>query len=233
MQIRFLAPLFALSLLGVLPSKAVVAEPFDWSGFFAGGYGAYNWGDLKITKEHRATTGNFDENLWEAGVFGGYRWQMENGLVLGAELMVPFYQEKGTAVDNTFFPAPQYNPPVKYEAKGNWGVFLKGQVGMAVDHTLPFAEFGIGAVNATGKTLNVDVNDVYTPGATQKDTNTHLALLIGAGIDHAVSDHFVVGIRYNYVHLSKENYEMPWNSPPPNRFGASAHKVIVTVAYKF
>jgi len=233
MPARFSAALVSLVLLGVTPAMAVEAEPFDWTGFFVGAYGAHNWGDLDIAQEHRATTGNFDENLWEAGVFGGYRKQLSNRMVIGAELMVPLYQEKGTAEDKVFYPAPEYKPPVKYEAEGNWGVFVKGQVGRAYKRTLPFLEIGVGLVNATGRTLNVDDSDEYDPGATQSDTNTHFAFLAGVGVDHAVTDHLILGIRYNYIHLSNEHYEMPWNDPPPNSFGASAHKVLATLSYKF
>ncbi|MFQ5567071.1 MAG: outer membrane protein [Paracoccaceae bacterium] len=233
MPVRFLAALLSLSLLGLAPAKAAEPGTFDWTGFYLGAYAGFNWGNLDISEDHLSTTGNFDENLWEAGVFGGYRRQLSNRMVIGAELMVPFFLEKGTAEDEVFFPAPAFDPPVKYEAEGNWGVFAIAQVGRAFNRTLPFIEAGIGVVNATGRTLNVDVNDLYDPGAKQSDTNTHFAFLVGAGIDHAVADHFVLGIRYNYMHLSNENYEMPWNAPPPNSFGASSHKVLATLTFKF
>lgn len=233
MPTRFVAALVSFFLLGMAPAKAADVEAFDWTGFFFGGYGGHNWGDLDLSDDHRKTTGNFDENLWEAGVIGGYRRQLSNSMVIGGEVMVPLYQEKGTAEDTFFFPAPAFDPPVEYEAEGNWGFFVKGQVGRAFDRILPFVEAGIGAVNATGRTLNVDVNDNYKPGAEQEATNTHLALLVGAGVDYAVSDHFILGLRYNFVHLSDENYEMPWNKPPPNSFGASAHKIVVTISFKF
>jgi outer membrane immunogenic protein len=233
MPIRFLATLLSLFLLGLAPAKADGTDAFDWTGFFLGAYVGHNWGDLDLSSDHSSTTEILEENLWEAGIFGGYRHQLSNQLVVGAELMVPFFMEKGKAVDKVFFPAPAFDPAVKYEAEGNWGFFVKGQIGRAFGRTLPFIEGGVGAINATGRTLNVDVNDVYKPGARQKDTNTHLALLIGAGIDHAVAEHIILGIRYNFVHLSDEEYEMPWNQPPPNSFGASAHKVIATLSYRF
>jgi outer membrane immunogenic protein len=65
-----------------LPAPAPMAV--DWSGFYVGGTGGWMMGDSEDYTVIPSTLSNFDGLIY--GGFAGYNYQMDSGLVLGAEV---------------------------------------------------------------------------------------------------------------------------------------------------
>lgn len=203
---------------------------FDWSGFYLGVFGGYSWGDIKQFPEDGNGKRN-DKDVWTGGLLGGYRIQRPSRFVFGAEVSIPLIDDKGTGEDLTFFALPAFNPPVRYEMEVNKGILIAGQVGYAFGRTMPYLELGIGILDATWRTRNVQ-GLVYTPGAVQEASNTHTIYKVGVGVEHAVKDRVIAGLRYNYMETDKENYETIWNAPPPNPKKLWGHGVFATLTFK-
>ena len=208
---------------------AAVAQPvpaYNWTGFYAGAFGGYAWGSVSGGPGAFSNTTDIKDDGTMAGLQGGYRRQFMNNVVFGAELILPLYITKGTSRDIT-------NPAITYEAKPNWAVFGDLQLGYAYGRFLPYVFVGGGWTNVTGTTFNVSPAGVFALGQSDSANATHRVLIAGAGLNYAVTDNIALGLRYTYIDLSKENYEMAWNAPPPNPFWWRASMLFVTAEYRF
>ncbi|TQX82762.1 MULTISPECIES: outer membrane protein [Rhizobium] len=104
--------------------EATVSSDYDWSGFYIGGQGGYNWNDAKLFGEAQKLDSG------SAGVHAGYNFQSGN-IVYGIENDFNYNFEKNKGTD------------LEWDASG------RGRVGFAFDRTLVFATAGIAA--ASGK----------------------------------------------------------------------------------
>lgn len=208
---------------------AHAGEPVDWTGWHAGVYGSYISGKLNSNDPgHEQSTGDYNDDGPMAGIYGGFRRQSPNRTVVGVEVMVPLYMEKGTAVDKQYFPGL-----VKYEATYNWALFLSGHVGRAYGKTLPYLYGAAGFANVDGRTLNVDQNDNYSPGFVQSAAATHFVWQGGGGVDYQVSEKYFAGARIAAFIAARADHTMPWNKPGPNEFGYRASLFQVNVGRRF
>lgn len=207
-------------------------QTFDWGGYHIGVFASHNWAELDTTND-RSEFSTDEDNVWLLGLFGGHRWHLDNNLVLNAQIEAPVFSPSGDAQDTTFFPLPTFNPPVTYEYEVNYAVLLTGQVGYAFGRTLPFVEAGVGRVDVTYRVLNVVGGGTYSPGAVQEASNTHTVWKIGIGVDHAITDYIIAGVKLNYMRSDKQGYEVPWNQPGPNNLGADLVSIGASVSYKF
>jgi opacity protein-like surface antigen len=221
-----------------IPARMVTKAPpiavgYNWTGFYVGGFASYVDGSLEADPAHFATTGKFEDDGWAVGLMGGYRYQFANRVVVGAQIGAPIWTDKGTAEDLVFFPLPAFNPPVRYEAKINYVILGTLQLGYAFDRWLPFVVGGVGVADVTGTTYNVNAANAYSPGAKQESSASHLLWTIGFGVDYAVLNNLIAGVRYTYVDVAREGHNVPWNAPPPNDFGLDGHALHFTLAYRF
>lgn len=223
--------LWMAALVATLASTGVAnaAEPVSWAGWHAGIFGSYVSGKLNSNDEsHFTSTGDFNDDGPMAGVYGGLRRQRDSGVVLGADLEVPLYMEKGTAVDKQYFPGL-----AKYEAIYKYAFFLSGHVGLARGKALPYLSAAAGFMNVDGRTLNIDLNDQYSPGFVQSAAATHFVWQGGAGVDYQVSPKMIAGARITAFIGSRADHTMSWNSPGPNLFGYKAAVLQVNLGRRF
>lgn len=226
---RVRGAIVALAVAMLAGSAAYAGQPVDWSGWYAGAFGGYISGELNSNDPgHEMSTGNYDDDGMTAGVCGGYRRQTEKNWVFGGEVAVPFYMEKGTAVDTFYFPGL-----VTYEADPKFAMFAGAQAGRAYGRALPYIFGLIGFVSADGRTYNVDAADNLSPGAVQSASATHFAWQLGAGVELQVSQKVFLGLRVATFIAERADYTMPWNEPGPNDFGFDATLSQVSVGYRF
>lgn len=223
---------FVLAAVLVTAAAAPAAEPVDWSGWYAGAFGGYMDGKLTSNDPgHFESTGDFDDNSPLVGLLAGVNRQTAGGWVLGGELLVPLYIQKGTAVDTEFF--PDADPRVIYEAVPKWSVLVGGKAGRPVGRWLPYIYGAVGLANADGKTINLDNDNVYSPGAEQIANATHLVYQIGAGGDCQAGRTVLLGVRVLGFNSNQKQYEMPWNVGERNNFGMKSLLVQVHAARRF
>ncbi len=221
-----------LMLLAVLSFGAATlahADDSSWSGLYGGAYGGYIFGKLTSSDPaHFQTTGEFDDNGATAGIVLGHRKQNDRNVVLGFELVIPLYTEKGTAVDTVYFPGL-----VTYEGDPQLGALVGVQVGKASGRTLCLLSAAAGFMRAKGRTFNVDENDAYSPGFVQESEATHFLWQLGGGVERRVGTDWMVGARAAYMKVGKADHTVPWNEPGPNEFGLNAAQVQFTIGKQF
>lgn len=210
-------------------SHAFAGEPGNWTGWHAGAFGSYVSGKLNSNDPaHEESTGDYDDDGPLAGICVGYHRQYGNDWVAGAEVMLPLYMEKGTAVDKQYFP-----DSVTYEAHYCYGLLIAAKGGRSYGKALPYAFGAIGFVNVDGKTFNVDLDEIYSPGFEQSAAATHFVWQLGVGIDYQMSSVVFLGARVAAFTATRADHTMPWNEPGPNNFGYNSVLVQVNGGYRF
>lgn len=210
-------------------SDAFAGDQDNWTGWHAGVFGGYLSGKLNSDDPtHAESTKDYKDNMPLIGISGGYHRQFNNDWVAGIEVMVPLYIKKGTATDREYYP-----DSVFYEASYQYGVLLAAKGGRALGKALPNIFGTIGFINVNGKTLNVDENDLYSPGEEQTAAATHFVLQLGVGMDYLVSEAILLGARIGTFRAARADHTMPWNEPGPNMFGYKALLMQFNGAYRF
>ncbi|UXT20449.1 porin family protein [Agrobacterium tumefaciens] len=120
------APVLAADLVYEQPAPASeqqVYSAYDWSGFYLGAQGGYNWNQATILGS------DVDLNSGSFGAHAGYNFQHGN-IVYG--------------IENDF----NYNFEDGSDATVEWDASGRGRIGYAWDRTLFFATAGIAAAGA-------------------------------------------------------------------------------------
>ncbi len=223
----------ALTLSGLIGAFAIptaaTAETVDWSGWYASAFAGYADAKLLSDAGHSSTTTILDDNGFMTGVAVGYRKQSESNIVIGGELIIPLYMEKGRAVDHVYFPGQVF-----YEAKGKFGIMASGHVGIATGNMLPYVFGAAGIARVEGRTLNIDPSENLVIGYVQKAKATPFMWQLGAGVDVQASPHIVIGARTALFRIERADYTMPWNNDGnPNQFGMSSAYGQLSLTYRF
>ncbi|WP_421359015.1 MULTISPECIES: outer membrane protein [Agrobacterium] len=116
------------------PSEPQVSSAYDWSGFYLGAQGGYNWNQATIFGS------DVDLDSGSAGLHAGYNFQHGN-IVFGIENDFNYNFEKTN------------NATVEWDASG------RGRVGYAWDRTLFFATAGVAAAGVKVDIAGADKKD--------------------------------------------------------------------------
>ena len=165
----------------LLPAAGTNPDSLKW---YAGIFGGYLSGKLNSDDpSHEASTGDYVDDGPMLGILLGYQGKVSENWVAGAELVIPLYMKKGTAVDKQYFP-----DLVTYEASYRYALFLTGKFGYDMNKVLPYVFGTVGFANVVGKTFNVDLEENYVPGFEQSAAATHLIFQVGGGVDYNFSE---------------------------------------------
>jgi outer membrane immunogenic protein len=207
-------------------TKAPVAVPFVWTGFYIGGNVGYGWGtanddpsfsqiDSGAGFTNRANFGATDSNQVN-GVIGGaqagYNWQLGN-FVLGLETDIQASDQKGTdifggLIVNSSTNDNGNNPATITDTnKLNWFGTTRGRVGfLPADRWLVYGTGGVayGEVNESG---NIQpAVPVLFPSARNApivwdQSSTKVGWAAGAGVENAIDLHWSWKLEYLYMDL--------------------------------
>lgn len=230
MLTKQLKVLFTLGFVLILSSYFdIQAQDPEFKKWYAGGFGGYLSGKLNSDDPgHEASTGDYKDDSPMAGIFGGYQHQFENNWIGAAEIILPLYIEKGTAVDKLYYP-----DLVTYEASYQFALFFAAKFGHCFGNITPYIYGSVGFANVDGKTYNVDENDNYSPGFVQSAAATHLVWQIGGEINYDITEIIFVCARVGAFIGARADHTMPWNEPGPNMFGYDAVIMQANVGYRF
>lgn len=170
------------------PVPAAVPQT-NWTGGYVGLFGGRTTGHIKV--EGCVGTCYQDPKL-SGGVFGlqaGYDWEQPNHVVTGVFAWVPIVRPKSPLVE-TF---PGFGTVVD-QIKQRFTAVLGGRVGYAYGTWLPYAFAGIDYTQ-----LRVTTG----PGGafSRNYDNNYVGIAAGVGVEHAVTRHIAVDLRYMYTHL--------------------------------
>ena len=182
------APAFAADPTVDLP---MTAPGFDWTGYYAGLQAGYGWGQSDITG---TDGGPFSVTPdINGGFVGGHvagLWQFDQA-VIGAEADLNYASINGTAEAG---PGNVFGTDIK------WFGSVNAKAGYAMDRVLVY---GIGGIAFAG------IETSQAAGAAFASTRTSVGWTVGAGVDYALTDQFVLGAQYRYYDFGSEHFDAP------------------------
>jgi outer membrane immunogenic protein len=206
-SIALLASLTIVAPLGEVFAADAPAPPvvelrpaqYDWSGIYAGG-----WVGLACLDGRGSLVDNTAGNTFgnggcgfKGGALMGYNYQFDQ-FVVGAEA------DLGTSTDivrNT-------EPTADFRFNMNYLATLRGRAGWAMDNTLFY-------LTAGGAFAQGELNGIVAATPSHLTAN-QFGWTVGAGMEHAVSDHFRVRMEYLYTQFANTKYQdaccnVDWN----------------------
>ncbi|WP_168201799.1 outer membrane protein [Phreatobacter aquaticus] len=204
----------AIALLGVgtasaadlgparMPMTAVAVAPagMNWTGFYIGGH----LGAASVSSGYNAFTpwnafAGFDmQNLGGSALMGGmqigYNYQINN-LVLGLEADLSALGFKKSSTTSILRGA---GVPV-FDRSLSWTATLAPRLGVTFGRALLFAKAGL-AVGGFSVGHN---QNAYISGST-----TRLGLMVGAGLEYAVTQNLTAKLEYNYMNFGTFRTDM-------------------------
>ncbi|SDR34465.1 outer membrane protein [Pseudovibrio sp. Tun.PSC04-5.I4] len=153
---------------------------YDWSGAYIGANAG--WGFLGADGKN-GTSGVLDDNQngVTVGVHAGYNFVVAPSIVLGAEADIQYnnLSEKDSAE----------------ELKSDWNATVRGRAGYAFDRTLVYGTGGAAFKNVTAKS------------GSGKDDKNIVGYVVGAGVEHAVTDMVTARVEYLYQDFGDQKFD--------------------------
>lgn len=183
------ATAFAADAISAMPPAG-----FTWTGGYVGLQAGYGWGrSHHFTQRTPDSTPKFTIDGALGGVTAGYNYQINNWVV-GAEADFSAADIKGS-VDS----APGWGCTVTgCRTKVDWFGTVRARAGYAFDRTLPYVTGGLAYGHVKGY---IEGDPVYN------GEDTRAGWTVGAGVEHAFTDHLTAKIEYLYVDLGKTDIE--------------------------
>jgi outer membrane immunogenic protein len=152
----------------------------------------------------------------DGGFVGGHvagLWQFDQAVV-GGEAELNYASIDGAA---------EAGPGNSIGSQIHWFGSVNAKAGFAMDRLLVY---GIGGVAFAGIETSQDSASSFAK------TRTNAGWTVGAGVDYALTDKFVVGAQYRYYDFGKEHFDAPDDFLDSNQ-DVKLHTVGVNLNYKF
>jgi len=219
----FGAGMFAGSYCGAATATDMpIASTYNWSGAYVGAEAGYVAGgrmDLVYLDE---STINYDYHYKPkggfGGIFGGYNFQLNGGVVIGVEGDINWGDVTGAGATSG---------PFTSTTKLDWTGSVRGRVGYALDRFMPYVTGGMAFSH-----LRFDeyrAGDPYGHGSENLTGWT-----VGAGAEYAFAANWILRGEYRYTQYGHQQFvEEPLGGPYQFDTKVSTHDLRVGVAYKF
>jgi outer membrane immunogenic protein len=243
---RFVIALLSVTAVSVvsaqaadLPMKAPPPIPvyttYSWSGCYVGAHAGGGWANTKWT--NTADTTAFGDLIagqslsqTKGGFIGGGQLGCNYQIgqfVFGVEGTFSGSTIKGTKQNTTFGPAFDD----VFTTRVNSVATVTGRVGYAMDNWLFYAKGGY-----AGGQVKFSVADNVGP-AVGAGSATHWqnGWTIGGGVEYGLTQHWIVGVEYNYLDLGTKNYQVAGAAGGSYAFNVHPriHEVLGRISYKF
>jgi outer membrane immunogenic protein len=188
---------------------APVPVAHNWSGFHAGIFAGWAWGNVEASELFTTAFGgnfygpnsspyDFSTDGVMAGALAGYDWQW-NQLVIGLGADAAFMDLRGSVTDPNFPPVPLGNelPVTSFESDFNGSLTLR--TGVAFGRALIYARGGVAVLAAEASTIDPCGRSFC--GQTTIESHGDDVLLgwtAGAGIEAALTNHWRAGAEYRF-----------------------------------
>jgi outer membrane immunogenic protein len=200
------------------PLPVVVA--YNWTGCYIGGNIGGKWARTSDVVNIAAATGlggaspastldlgSANSDTFIGGGQVGCNWQ--NGhLVIGIEGDADVQRWKRSEVIAGVLPA-LFVPGDIFELRSTWQASVRGRIGYAWDRTLLYATGGVAFtdVNAYTNWIPTVAGGIAFPGTITSQTKNLVGATVGAGVEHAVTDNFTVGIEGRYTWYGTQTFD--------------------------
>lgn len=153
------------------------------------------------------------------GAYGGYNFDLGRGIVLGIEADAALHDrhDEGRATEGNGNPSPAYIVANQY-----WSASARMRAGYSIGALLPFVAGGISATR-------LNVMDTGEHNKLETSTDNYVGWTVGAGVDYALTDHFMARIEYRYTDFGRRTLTM-FGGPA---FDFRSQDIRLGAAYKF
>jgi outer membrane immunogenic protein len=191
-----------------MPGSAPI---ISWTGFYAGVNGAYGWGSSGARLVGPITGGGVNVTSLNGGLVGGtigYNWQTASNIVFGIEADAAAGKIGGTSFLANVPTAAGTTATMNLD----WLATVRARVGWSTTSfgkpTLWYVTGGAAWAGATRY-----VQNFYNPGV--RTNANYTGWTVGAGVEHALTDHWTVKAEYLYVDLGAANHVGGYGGGPP------------------
>lgn len=196
---------------------------FNWTGAYVGIDGGYITGRVNTFVPGVPASGNFSTSGFTPGAHAGYRYQLQNNVVLGAEARA--FINFGTRKSKDY---PGF-PGTAQQVEGRWGGDARLSVGYAIDRFLPYLTAGLAIGDARG-CVRVFGTPCF-PGTSISDTR--IGWTVGAGVAYAFTNALIARVDYAYSDFGSKNYTTPGLPGGTIRVKLETHALRAGLSYKF
>jgi outer membrane immunogenic protein len=236
-------------------TPAAVADCPNWSGFYIGGFGGYNYGitnpDLDLgggwdgvannglsdrdTLEARGSR-NLNMSGAEAGGLLGYNWQF-NKWVVGLEGSGGYLWQRNSNQTEIFsIPASPDTYDVTTSFKSHYLATFGPRIGYAVCRWLPYVTGGLAVGDLDFSQQLNEHNLFFREGGNHSETN--VGWMVGGGLQYAITNHWSARVQYQYIDLGDLDFNHHGTAPFQNFTGNSSaelkdHNATFALIYKF
>ena len=184
-----LAMALSFGAAGYANAADVMPEPAcrDWSGVYIGGHVGYIWANIDVEDGADEET-DFNADGIIGGALLGANFQSDC-LVFGIEGDIGFADADESHDINVL----EDELEVGLDMNGH----VRARLGFSSGDIMPFIAAGLAIADVEAEV-----------GSGDDDSNVHFGFTIGAGIDWALSDSFILRAEYLYDNYGSESYEV-------------------------
>jgi len=229
MNFRIGVAVAAAVLLVTASARADAAGPYNWTGFYAGGYAGYGWGKSTATDigdrfgvPEYILGAQFSDHPdgFIGGGQAGYNYQSGNW-VAGLEADFGYLGLKGSGVypDGTFF-------DTFVKTRASYDATFRARFGVTNGPVLFYV---------TGGAILADFNNYIKSFSTfhSDKTGSQWGWTVGAGIEYALDRKWSVKAEYLYYDAGTETVRMNNSSGNPFPIESTGNLVRVGLNYRF
>ena len=216
---------------GSIKDAPIVARTVDWTGFYIGGQGSYQWSGADVNWDYDlpglGTGASLSTDGWMGGVHAGVQKQIGRW-VFGVDLSGDWGKSSDTAkgdwTDGGDFLCTGFGCAGRWDAAGAESIrasidrifTASGRLGYAWDNWLVYAKGGYASAEistalkmageAEGCVLFVGCASAAwdAKGSTEK---THQGWTLGGGVAYMIARNVSFGIDYSYINLGSETHK--------------------------
>lgn len=172
--------------------KAPAEVPFNWTGFYGGLNGGYDWGRSSWSDPAvGANSGRFGTSGGLLGGQIGYNWQT-GSFVFGVETDIDWLGVKGTATNAGTVCATDGGG--QCQTQQSWLGTTRGRIGYAFDRWLPYLTGGVA------------YGDIKAAQPTGTSTATNAGWTAGAGLEYGIDRSWSAKLEYLHVDLGTATF---------------------------
>ncbi|WP_372424280.1 outer membrane protein [Salinarimonas chemoclinalis] len=203
-----------------------VAEA-SWTGLYAGAWIGGRTSRVGVTACPGGVVGQncpegFGLDGFVAGVNVGFDLQLDNGVVLGAFLVLPLTR------DDEVVTTPLFEPfGLSWRVTPKFVGALAARVGYAFGDVLPYAVVGVSRAWVESQTLSFGLP------LNQPVEVAHTGMVLGGGLEMRLTQNVSVDGRYLLGLLGSATYDFCGNPPCGSSYDSVSHNFLAGLNYRF
>jgi outer membrane immunogenic protein len=201
-------------------SKAPLAVPFSWTGFYVGGNAGYGWGSSDVDTDaggptfapgyfastsfpviNAAGEGTLHPHSFVGGGQLGYNWQA-GSIVAGLEADFDYFHMNAARTVSGVYPCCAASSPftLTQSVSTNWLFTARPRVGWAANNWLFYATGGLAVTDlGTSQTFTDPVLSFFNALESINASSTKVGWVAGAGVEYGLSRNW--SVRAEYLHV--------------------------------